>query len=87
VNLASRLEALSGRGRILIGEATFEALKRDDPELAKTCSALPLVNVKGFREAIKIYEVSWRLPGEMAPVEDNYGSSDTTVTGFMRLGE
>ena len=87
VNLASRLEALSGRGRVLIGEATFEAVKRDDPELAKTCSALPLVNVKGFREAIKIYEVAWRPPGEIAPVGDDYGSSDTSVTGFMRLGE
>jgi class 3 adenylate cyclase len=85
VNLASRLEALSGRGRILIGEATYAALKRDDPALAATCSALPLVNVKGFREAVKVYEVPWRLPGEMAPVEDDYGSPDTSTTGFIRL--
>lgn len=87
VNLASRLEALSGRGRILIGEATFAAIKRDDPELAKTCSALPPANVKGFREAVKVYEVPWRLPGEIAPVEDDYGTPDTSATGFLRLSE
>src|SRR5580700_7869199 len=34
VNLASRLEGISGHGRIIIGEATYVALQRDDPKLA-----------------------------------------------------
>ena len=41
VNLASRLEAVSGSGRIIISEATYSHLLRDDPELAATCIALP----------------------------------------------
>ena len=65
VNLASRLESLSGRGRILISETTYNHLRRDDPELAKTCSALPdLQKLKGFGAAVKVYEVPWRKPGE-----------------------
>ena len=35
VNLASRLEGASGRGRILIGPATSEELRNLDPELAE----------------------------------------------------
>ena len=31
VNLASRLEGASGRGRIFISEATFQEVRRDDP--------------------------------------------------------
>ena len=34
VNLASRLEAVSGRNRIVISEATYNHLLRDDSELA-----------------------------------------------------
>ena len=60
VNLASRLEGVSGRGRIIISESTHEALLRDDPNLGKSCVELPAVEVKGFREAVKIYEVPWR---------------------------
>ena len=37
VNLASRLEGISGRGRIIISEATYQGLLRDDPALAATC--------------------------------------------------
>lgn len=62
VNLASRLEGISGRGRIIIGEATYEDLKRDDPGLASACVPLEPVNVKGFRKLVQIYEVPWRLP-------------------------
>ncbi len=62
VNLAARLEALSGRGRIYIGEATYRALLRDDPALAETCMELPPVtNLKGIRTPGKVYEVPWRL--------------------------
>ena len=60
VNLASRLEGLSGRGRILIGEATWCALQRDEPDLAKACVAQAPAMVKGFRTPVKIYEVIWR---------------------------
>jgi adenylate cyclase len=60
VNLASRLEGVSGRGRIIIGEATYEEIKRDDPALAATCVALEPVTVKGIRNAVKIYEVPWK---------------------------
>ncbi|MCX6895780.1 MAG: CHASE2 domain-containing protein [Verrucomicrobia bacterium] len=88
VNLASRLEALSGRGRILIGEGTFAAIRRDDPALAAACSALAPVNVKGIREAVQVYEVPWRLPGEISPVADDYGSAaagfETSATGIFR---
>ena len=69
VNLASRLESLSGRGRILISEATYERLLRDDPVLAATCVALPDANLKGIRLAVKVYEVPWR-PAETAPSHD-----------------
>jgi class 3 adenylate cyclase/CHASE2 domain-containing sensor protein len=90
INLASRLEALSGRGRIFIGEATFLALQRDDPALAATCTAHAPVTVKGIRESVKMFEVPWRLPGTISPIGDDYGSAssghDTSSTGFIRLG-
>jgi class 3 adenylate cyclase/CHASE2 domain-containing sensor protein len=60
VNVASRLEKLSGSGRILIGEATFSDLKKQDPALAATCIELPPAEVRGIREAIRIYEVPWK---------------------------
>jgi class 3 adenylate cyclase/CHASE2 domain-containing sensor protein len=63
VNLASRLESASGRGRIFIGFATYEHLRRDDPALAATCVELPPLDLKGFRAAVRVYEVPWRPPG------------------------
>lgn len=62
VNLASRLEAVSGRGRIIISHATYAHLLRDDPELAAKCVKLPPVEVKGIRSAVEIYEVPWSDP-------------------------
>jgi len=87
VNLASRLESLSGRGRILISETTYNHLRRDDPELAKTCSALPdLQKLKGFGAAVKVYEVPWRKPGE--PFDEEFATrifGDTTQsTNFIK---
>jgi class 3 adenylate cyclase/CHASE2 domain-containing sensor protein len=67
VNLASRLEGVAGSARIIIGETTHRHLLRDDPELAATCIEQPPVKIKGFNEAVKVYEVPWRLapkPGE-----------------------
>lgn len=60
VNLASRLEGVSGHGRIIIGEATYFELLRTAPDLAALCSAHDPVAVKGFRLAVRIYEVRWR---------------------------
>ena len=60
VNLASRLEGVSGSARIIIGEATYRNLLRDDPALAKTCVELPPVKVKGIVDEVKIYEVPWQ---------------------------
>lgn len=60
VNLASRLEGVSGRGRIVISETTYRQLQRDDPTLAATCVTLPPVTVKGIRAAVNNYEVLWR---------------------------
>lgn len=60
VNLAARLEGLSGRGRILIGEATYRALLRDDPDLAASCQELAPTTPKGFRTPVRIFEVQWR---------------------------
>ena len=59
VNMASRLEGASGRGRIFIGETTYQHLLRDDSELAARCTELPLTELKGFRSAVKAYEVPW----------------------------
>ena len=62
VNVASRLESVSGHGRIIISEATYRSLQRDDAGLAARCVELPEVEVKGIREAIRVYEVEWRQP-------------------------
>ncbi len=61
VNLASRLEAASGRGRILVSEGTFLELQRLEPALAAGCIAHPPVTPKGFRHPIPIYEVPWKI--------------------------
>jgi len=87
VNLASRLESLSGRGRILISERTYKCLLRDDHALASTCTALPdLQKLKGFGAAVKVYEVPWRTPGE--PFDEEFATrifGDTThSTNFLK---
>lgn len=76
VNLASRLEGASGRGRIFIGETTYQHLLRDDPELAARCKELPLTELKGFRSAVKAYEVPWRTEATI-PVQEQAPSSGT----------
>ena len=60
VNLASRLEGFSGRGRIIIGGNTYADLQRYAPELAATCVVQEAYSFKGFREAIVTYEVPWK---------------------------
>lgn len=88
VNLASRLESLSGRGRILISEMTHNHLLRDDPALAATCVVLPdLQKLKGFGAAVKVYEVPWRLPGS-SPFDEEFASrifgEPTHSTNFLK---
>ncbi len=63
VNIASRLEGVSGRSRIIIGESTYGHLKKHDPELAKTCTVAEEspVKVKGIENPVVIYEVPWRI--------------------------
>lgn len=74
VNLASRLEGASGRGRILISEATFEDLQRDDPRLAASCVVQAPITPKGFRQAVRVYEVPWKLPTEQTVSESPHPS-------------
>jgi adenylate cyclase len=86
VNLASRLEGISGRGRILISESTYEELRRTDPSLTSVCVALPPVTIKGFRESVAIYEVEWRrLLDEPERIDTALitGGSDETSTDLI----
>jgi adenylate cyclase len=62
VNVASRLESVSGSGRIIISDTTYHHLLRDDPALAATCIELFPVTVKGIRAAVRVYEVPWQTP-------------------------
>jgi class 3 adenylate cyclase len=62
VNLASRLESVSGSGRIIISDTTYNHLLREDPALASTCIEMFPVTVKGIRDAVRIYEVPWQMP-------------------------
>jgi adenylate cyclase len=60
VNLASRLEGVSGSGRIIISETTYQQLLREDAALAATCVEMAPVTVKGIKAAVRIYEVPWQ---------------------------
>jgi class 3 adenylate cyclase/CHASE2 domain-containing sensor protein len=87
VNLASRLESASGRGRIFIGKTTYEHLLRDDPKLASTCVELPPRELKGFRTAVRAYEVPWR-PAGAPPFDEEFfpgaATDGTAFTGFVQ---
>ncbi|MGB0582740.1 MAG: CHASE2 domain-containing protein, partial [Limisphaerales bacterium] len=77
VNLASRLEHVSGRSRVIIGEATYRDLETHAPELAETCLEKDSVHVKGIEDAVRIWEVPWRIylademnAGRLDPAQD-----------------
>jgi len=67
VNLASRLETVSGRGRIIIGEATYEHIRLSDPALAATCIEQEPTTPKGFLKPVRNFEVPWRLDHDRLP--------------------
>lgn len=67
INLASRLEGVSGRGRIIVGESTCQHVKRDDPQLAATFVELDPVMVKGISQPVKIFEVPWKSKAPQEP--------------------
>jgi adenylate cyclase len=67
VNLASRLEGISGHGRILIGEGTYAALQRDDPDLAKTCVELPARTCERVPRPRPDFRGSVEAPGSSRP--------------------
>lgn len=71
VNLASRLETLSGLGRIIIGEATYEQIRLADPALAATCIEQQPTTPKGFQRPVRNFEVPWRI--------DNGGSTTASA--------
>jgi class 3 adenylate cyclase/CHASE2 domain-containing sensor protein len=59
VNVASRLEGVSGRSRIIVSASTHADLVTEDPALAAACKEQTAVQVKGIREPVRIYEVPW----------------------------
>jgi class 3 adenylate cyclase/CHASE2 domain-containing sensor protein len=67
VNLASRLESISGRGRIIVSETTLAELRRDDPALAARCIELESATPKGFQKPIRIFEVPWQSMRPVTP--------------------
>jgi class 3 adenylate cyclase/CHASE2 domain-containing sensor protein len=89
VNLASRLESASGRGRIFIGQTTYEHLRRDDPLLAATCTALPGQSLKGISALVTVYEVPWRPPGA-PPFDEEFSTGpradNASITTFVQRG-
>ncbi len=60
VNLASRLEGVSGSGRIIISDTTYYQLLRHSPALAALCTELFPVQVKGIKNPVRIYEAAWK---------------------------
>lgn len=60
VNLASRLESVSGRSRICISQSTLDELRKYDADLASSCKPLPAEHLKGFRDPIPVFEVPWQ---------------------------
>jgi adenylate cyclase len=78
VNLASRLEGVSGRSRIIIGEATYRELLVHAPEIAALCVMRDSVQVKGFRGAVTNYEVQWKMEAE--------GNTVALRRPFSRMG-
>jgi adenylate cyclase len=81
VNLASRLEGVSGRGRIIVSQRTYEQVKAADAELAATFIEQPPVTVKGISTAVRIYEVPWKEGTRASAPAEGSALSIGTVSG------
>ena len=67
VNLAARLEGISGRGRIRVGETTRNQILDVMPEFKDWFITHPPTKLKGFSQAIPTYEVMWwKVSDELA---------------------
>jgi class 3 adenylate cyclase/CHASE2 domain-containing sensor protein len=87
VNLASRLETVSGRGRIIISETTLAEILQDDATLALSCKALPPVQVKGIRQSVKIFEVPWREGDSAAAKPPESPPAESYNTGYFTAAD
>lgn len=68
VNLASRLQRVTGPGRIIVTEATWSEVLRQAPEFADRFIPLEPVHLRDIPNPIKVYEVDWRpSPAPDAP--------------------
>ena len=67
VNLASRLETVSGHARIIISHETCNDIRKFDAGLASTFRPLQPEVVKGIRHPVPIFEVPWREIPKPAP--------------------
>jgi class 3 adenylate cyclase/CHASE2 domain-containing sensor protein len=85
VNLASRLETVSGRSRIIISEATLAEIIQDDATLALSCKSLDPVQVKGFRVPVPIFEVPWREGEDAADSPQN--TTQIYNTGYFTAAD
>lgn len=87
VNLASRLEGVSGRGRIIVSYRTYEQVKAADPELAATFIEQPAVVVKGISSSVRIFEVPWKQtePAPATPAPASTISATTNIAGPAAL--
>lgn len=59
VNIASRLEAASGSGRIFITEETRLAAIASAPELGSRIKEVGNLNLKGIGEPVLVHEIDW----------------------------
>ncbi|MDP1587364.1 MAG: adenylate/guanylate cyclase domain-containing protein [Prosthecobacter sp.] len=64
VNLAARLESLSGSSHILISQTTLDAVAASDPELAAAARSIGTRQVKGIQQPVQAYEVLWQERSE-----------------------
>ena len=71
VNLAARLEATSGRGRIRIGETTRDELIRALPDFENWIQSHAPTHLKGFSQAIPTFEILWwKVPESVVPTPE-----------------
>lgn len=68
VNLAARLEGISGRGRIRIGKSTRNQLIEADSSFKNWIISHPPTRLKGFSKPLETYEIQWwRIPDSIIP--------------------